>query len=458
MNIFSNRDTSRDAQFQQLYNNEKRMADTAKELMDIVAGLSSFDVGLSHISGRLVDYARELADLSSSNLSIIEETSAGMNQANHSINHTGNVLDAISRESKEVLTSNQKGQRLLQEADDLKEEVVRDTQEANDKIIQLAGLATEVGHIVQSVQEIANQTNLLALNASIEAARAGEMGRGFSVVADEIRSLADNTKENLNGMTGFVQRIQAAATEGTDSMQRTIASTQDMSSKIALVSKTFSGNVVLLNRVVSDIQDVSHSMQEIRDAAENINAAMELSSENAEALATISKGIHEEASACADFIHTISSIDDRLSKATGQMYQGLTTGDHTITNQEFHSTLEKAQTAHKNWMATLKKIVEGRSMLPLQTASNKCAFGHFYYAMPVTNPLVSAKWQQIAPVHKELHTTGGKVLDAVKKGDMAQAHSLYEKADEMSRSIIQMMQDMNKTVDEMSRKNKKIFS
>lgn len=457
MKIFSNKTTTTDTQFLQLYNNEKRMAETSKELLDIVAGLSSFDVGLSHIFDNLIHYASQLTDLSSSNLAIIEETTAGMNQAHHSIDHASTVLDEISQRSNQVLSSNREGQQMLVEATRLKEEVVRDTQETNDKIIQLAELATEVGHIVQSVRDIANQTNLLALNASIESARAGELGKGFAVVAEEIRSLADNTKENLNGMTGFVQKIQAAATEGTDSMQRTIRSTQDMSTKLSLVSETFTGNAALLNNVVTDIQDVTTSMQRVRTAAESINTALGQSSENAEALAVMSKNIHDDASESTGFISSISSIDDKLSKITAQMYQGLITGDHTITNQEFHVTLEKAQTAHKKWMETLKKIVDGKSMLPLQTVSSKCAFGHFYYAMPVTNPMISSKWQQIAPVHKELHSTGGKVLEAIKNGNMAQARSLYEKADALSRDIIQMMQDVNNIVDEMSRKNTKIF-
>ena len=73
---------------------------------------------------------------------------------------------------------------MLKEVSELKEDVVKDTENMNLKIEQLAKLAEEVGQIVESVQAIANQTNLLALNASIEAARAGEAGKGFAVVAE----------------------------------------------------------------------------------------------------------------------------------------------------------------------------------------------------------------------------------------------------------------------------------
>lgn len=237
-------------QFSRLYENEKRMADASKELLEIVASISTFDVGISHISSQLMDYARELATLSESNLAIVEETTASMNHVNESIENTGEILDNLSRDSSSLSERNKDSQVLLDEVSNIKDDVVKDTLDTNVKITQLAELSTEVGKIVDSVQGIANQTNLLALNAAIEAARAGEHGRGFSVVAEEVRSLADDTKENLNGMMSFVQNIQAAAREGTESMKRTLDSTNLMSGKMNQVSETIHSNVSLLDGIV----------------------------------------------------------------------------------------------------------------------------------------------------------------------------------------------------------------
>lgn len=458
MGIFSKNNASAEARFQQLYENEKRLAEASRELLNTISGLSSFDVTLSHISEKLVKYAGELTDLSTSNLAIIQETSAGMSQTHSAIEHVSHVLNGISNQSEEVLSRNEDGHRRIREVVALNNDVVQNTQDTSDKITQLATLAVEVEHIVQSVQEIANQTNLLALNASIEAARAGEHGRGFAVVAEEIRTLADNTKENLNGMTSFVQNIQAAATEGTSSIQRTMTSTHEMSSELILVDEAIASNVTLLNNVVSEIKEVDGSMQTIQLAADDVSTAMKLSGENAEELTSIAKNIHDDARESTQFIRAISTIDDKLSAINAKMYQGLTSGDHTTTNEEFREALDKAQEAHSNWMVTLKKIVDGKSMLPLQTVSTKCAFGHFYYALPVTNPAISSMWQKIAPVHKELHSTGGEVLKAIQTGNLEKTKTLYQKADVLSCQIIQMLQNINTVVEEMTKNGEKVFA
>lgn len=446
-----------EAQFQSLYENEKRMADSAKQLLDIVASISSFDVNISHIASQLNNFASELATLSESNLSIVEEATASMSHVNESIEHTSNVLEDLSNDAEMLSSKNLESQGLLDEVTQLKDAVVQDTTDTNIKIIQLTELAIEVGRIVDSVQGIAQQTNLLALNAAIEAARAGEHGRGFSVVAEEVRSLADSTKESLNGMMSFVQNIQQAAQQSKESMGRTLESTTLMSDKMNLVSDTIHTNNTLLEGIVSDILSINNSMQDIRLAASDINSAMDNSSQNAQQLSGMAQDIRINASEGLSFTSTIRTIDDSLSKVIDNLYYYVQKGSHPITEEDFCSTLKKAQAAHEKWMVILKKIVEGKNMLPLQTASKKCAFGHFYHAIPVSNPQLKQDWQSIAPIHQKLHETGSKVLGAVQNGNMDYANSLYKEADALSHQILNLLEQMIQKVQIMKQTNKKDF-
>lgn len=445
--------------FQQLYENERRMSENAKQVLDIASSISSFDVGMSHISTQLLDFAKEMSSLSESNLAIVEETSASMSNVNSSIEDTSSILQELTGDSDNLAGKNHDSQRLLGEVIDLKDAVVQNTNIMNEKITQLANLATEVGKIVESVQGIATQTNLLALNAAIEAARAGEHGKGFAVVAEEVRELADSTKENLNGMTSFMNDIHTAAREGTESMLRTLDSTNEMSGKMNIVSQTIDENVSLLQDVVKSINGINNAMQEIRMSADNISMAMETSGQNAELMAHMTQAVRQEAADSVTFAKSISAIDDQLSKVSTQMYSGLQNSDHAPTNEEFHDTLVKAQKAHEAWMVTLDKIVSGKKMLPIQINSNKCAFGHFYNALPTTCcPDITDYWKQIAPVHKKLHDMGGKVLEVIRKGDMDKARSYCKEADALSREILGLLKKVDARVQDMSHEGQRVFS
>lgn len=455
---FFNKNKDKEQQFLLLYENEKRMSEAARELLDTVASISSFDVGMSHISLQLLDFARELTNLSESNLAIVQEATASMNHVNGSIEQTSQILDGLSRESEELSDKNKESQVLLREVVRLKDDVIQDTMDMNVKITQLTDLATEVGKIVDSVQGIAKQTNLLALNAAIEAARAGEHGRGFAVVAEEVRSLADDTKENLDGMTSFVKDIHTAAMEGTRSMERALTSTEQMSGKMDLVSQTIHSNLSLLEGIVEGIGSINKTMQDIRHSSDLISNAMETSSHNAELLANLTQAVQQDASDSASFSQNITAIDDRLSKVSAHLYSNLSHSEHAPSNEEFRSTLVKAQTAHTDWMVTLKKIVEGRKMLPLQTSSSKCAFGHFYLALPVDNPVLADQWKEIAPVHKKLHDMGSKVMNAVHGGDMEKARSLYQEADSISIQILGLLKGIEQKVSQMTQAGQNVFS
>ncbi|MDT8903979.1 methyl-accepting chemotaxis protein [Anaeroselena agilis] len=421
--------------FDKLLASEAKMAEACKKMLGTVSALSEFDVRMTHSSYSLMNFAKEMALLSESNLAIVEEITASMNTVNDTISQTSQKMQHLSSASQALIAKNDESIVQIGEINALKENVVADTTLMREQIGQLVEMATRVNDIVDGVAAIAEQTNLLALNASIEAARAGEHGRGFAVVAEEIRKLADSTKTNLNDMRGFVQNIQQAAQGGRESLGNTLSSTSSMNEKLDNISATVAENVVMLKTAVKDVEDISALMVNVKESAQQVNQAMTMSAQDAEKLHGMTQAIHDDAAQSAANAKQISKIDEDLSGIVRDMVSSLNGGIHAISNEELVANLVKAKEAHANWMRNLKKIADEMKTYPLQTNSKRCAFGHFYHAITIDHPDVLREWAAIDAVHNDMHGMGDKVIAAVEAGDAAGAQSQYAQAEELSRQI-----------------------
>lgn len=444
-------------QFQQLIGNEKKMSVAANEILDVASSISSFDVEMSHISSQLMDFSSNMAEVSESNLAIVEETNATMNEVTSTIDSTADTLTSLKQNSEKFAQKNNESVSLLHEVSSLKENVIDDTNQMNEKIELLVQLTEEVGKIVESVQEIANQTNLLALNAAIEAARAGEQGKGFSVVADEVRHLADDTKSNLDGMRNFVEKIYAAANEGKESLGRTLESTNVMSNKIDLVSAAIDENIGMIHGLVSNVTEINGVMQGIKHSANEINKAMETSSDDAQRLSVMTQGIHQDAMQSVDYAKNISAIDDSLSTIVSELFEGLNDGRHAVTNKELVDVLKKAENSHIIWLKKVRDMVDRMELAPLQTNSQKCAFGHFYHAIHITNPELKSGWDEIDGMHHSFHLLGDDILLAVKNQKQEEAEKAYKKAEDLSKNMLGKLGSIENQIMEMDKQGLRVF-
>ncbi len=432
--------------FDRFFKNEEMISLSAKDLLELVTKMSSYDVSMSQISYDLKDFAGEIAELSESNLAIVEEATASMYMVSESVNNSSATLEKLAESSEKLIEKNNESMQKLSEISKLKENVMENSTIMSAKIDELVELTNKVNEIVSSVGAIAEQTNLLSLNATIEAARAGENGKGFAVVAAEIRKLSDNTRKSLEGMSSFMSHIEAAAVNGRQSMINTIESSKEMSSKIDDVYSTMQSNMELLNLTIDDVRLVNSTMSEVKLSTEQINTAMETSSADAQRLSYMAQTIYKDSEKSAELANQITKIDDSLSEITKNLFASLRGGAHYITNDEFKTNIMNARMAHRNWMETLKKIVKEDKVYPLQTNSTKCAFGHFYHTISVDHPSIREDWNAIEEVHEKFHVCGHKVIDAIKNSKTSEVQLHFAEAEALSRKIFELLDRIEEEV------------
>lgn len=444
------------AELQGLVANEVRMSETSKSLIDTTSRLSSFDVGMTYISGQLMDYAKALSEVSDSNLAIVEETTANLNMVGENAKETSAMLGNLNDDAQLLAAKTEESQSLLNDAKKLKDELVEDMKTMADEMSQLMHLVGEVDEIVDKVQSIAGQTNLLALNASIEAARAGEMGKGFSVVADEVRKLADDTNEQLKDMRQFVSQMNKATEESRESLQKSVTSGNRMGEMIDGATASVQTNTDRLGTIAEDVRKMNKSVGEIRDAIDEINTAMETSTQDAEQLAGMTSDIRDDAQKSVDYAKQLAQIDDDLSMIVENLYAGLAKSRRAPKNEELIDILTKAKEAHRNWLALLKQIVEEGQSQPIQVNSKKCVFGHYYYALAVKHPSVAEQWKRIGTLHSTFHTLGQTVLERLNQ-DLESRQALYDEAVTVSEQMMNAIDTVIREVEKMTSDGAPVF-
>lgn len=415
------------------------ISDSTSELLSATSSLSNFDVQLHYVSDVLTGHTTTMRNVSETNLAVIEETTARMNQVNDAVTKAAGYLNTVTETAEELAEKNAESKKLLDEVEELKEAVIEDSHGMSLDIEQLVKMAAEIDRIVDSVQGIAAQTNLLALNAAIEAARAGEHGKGFAVVAEEVRQLADDTKHNLEGMREFVEQIKSAAAKSRDSLAQSMDSIGNMGDKIGLIHTTVSENVNMLQDVVNDVKKVNGSMHGINDATVEIGRAMEENGREAEQLSRIAQEIGENANSNTDCAKQVNQIDVQLSAVAKRLFEDVRKGGRVMSSQEFSKVIENAKSAHAAWLQKLKGMANKMELEPLQTNGERCAFGHFYGVITIKDNQMRELWRQIGTEHKSFHALGTNVLNAIKSQNAAKAKEECRNAENISVKLMKML-------------------
>ncbi|GFO54413.1 methyl-accepting chemotaxis protein [Geomonas sp. Red276] len=219
----------------------------------------------------------------------------------------GKAADGSGRTSKAAA----EGAKVVEETITLMAGIAQRVQESAQRVAGLGTRSEQIGAIVSTIEDIADQTNLLALNAAIEAARAGEQGRGFAVVADEVRALAERTGKATREIGSMIRGIQAEI--GT----AVVAMEQDVH-EVTKGSRQAAGSGRALEEILGMIDDMTAQIHQVATAAEEQTATTEEISHNMHdinhALAETSHGVQESAAAA----HQLASMAEDLRQIVGQ--------------------------------------------------------------------------------------------------------------------------------------------
>ncbi|TWT97472.1 methyl-accepting chemotaxis protein [Neorhodopirellula pilleata] len=249
--------------------------------------------GFNRFADRMQQVIDQATVQSSSVAATATQVAESMNTMAHSTNDVSATvrsmatsIEQMSASISEVSVSASKSAEIAQHAASL-------TLASNEKVEELGGAASEIGRVIQVIEEIAEMTNLLALNATIEAARAGDAGKGFAVVANEVKALARQTSEATDDIRARIEAIQNATGQTVESLHQIGEVIQEVNT--------------VAQSIASAVEEQSVVTREFGDQIKQTAASAE----------TVAKGVSESATSGEDIRNCITQID-RLLKLESQ--------------------------------------------------------------------------------------------------------------------------------------------
>ena len=402
------------AELEQIYRRllagRTQFEEVMENILDSVMQISSLDLSLNHYSETLQKVSDSVSDATELIHTASDEADSIAQMVSVQHEELTNTIIKISEESNLVYQSIDESQQELTDTRELSDNTIHASKGMQKDMNQLSEIISQMNDVIAGINAISSQTNLLALNASIEAARAGD--------AKSVESV-NSTIESLGTVT---QKISHVWELNENNRQYVEKITNNISSLASLS------------------EEISSSVIEMESRSADINVQCSVLHEDTVYLQEHGKSI-------GSVVQPLEMIESTLDASVKRMGTMSKDAFYRLNDLKFAEYIDKAITAHKNWLANLKRMVKEQTILPLQVDDRKCGFGHFYYAAEPDRPQALQLWKELGEKHKKFHAYGKQVVDAMFDGDHGRAERICQEAEQYSAVLINDLKEIKKRME-----------
>ncbi|OEC01309.1 chemotaxis protein [Lysinibacillus sphaericus] len=312
---------------QQLRTLVENTKNTSDQLLDSATNLSAISEETSASSDEV---GRAITEIATGT----QEQAHDLDKINQTVELLSSSIDTTEEQSKVMYDITKHAEKITSEGIEIVQQLQKSnndslvaSQKVSYEITNLNSKINQITQVMETIETIAEQTNLLALNASIEAARAGEYGRGFSVVADEIRKLAEQSKNATHQVQGVVLSIVSETTKTVETVEVTMDTAKKLNDDVVLTQSKFNQMSDSVKQIVESILAVNKEMDMMTSynklMSEGIESASSVSEQTAASVQEIASSIDEHIKAIADVANAAEKLTE-LNRELNAVMEGYT--------------------------------------------------------------------------------------------------------------------------------------
>ena len=378
-----------------------------------VQTISSLATELSVVSRQLTSSADASSLRSQGVATAAEEMSAtmlsvagAMELATTNVSSVAGATEEMSATITDVANNSDKARRITGQA-------VLQADKVTAQIVALGNAAREISKVTESITAISAQTNLLALNATIEAARAGIAGKGFTVVATEIKELAQQTAAATEGIREKIDNIQNSTAETVEEIEKISRVIQDVDDIIGTTAGAIEQQSLAIQDIAANIAQAAHGLQEVN---QNVAQSSSVADIIAKEISETNRSVGEISGGSARVFASAEELSRLAINLELMASRFKTTSDTSLQGSGLSidkEQIDKAIRAHGMWKTRLEQAIATGSMegsVGDVSKDNLCAFGKWFYGSSIPDSVKkTAEYEQIKEMHAEFHKAAGTI-------------------------------------------------